>query len=72
MERAKVVLVVLEDGVQQDDVNELVSAFALFRAVKGVARSEADGVFDVEIPRRSHEPLWEAFRRLEIKFEEKP
>ncbi len=66
------ILVVLEDGVDKASGAELANAFALFRNVKGVARSEDDGVFDVYIPREPHEPLWEAFRRLEIRFEEGP
>lgn len=66
------ILVVLEDDVHPDVALKIASAFALFRDVKGVARTEDTGVFDVEIPRLPAEPLWEAFRRLEIKFEERP
>lgn len=66
------IVVVLEDGIHPAYSAELANAFALFRNVKGVARSEDDGVFEVEIPMQPHEPLWEALRRLEIRFEERP
>lgn len=71
VERAKVILVVLKDDVDSDAGGEIASAFALFRGVSGVARTEDDGVFEVEIPRAPAESLWEALRRLEIKFEER-
>ena len=70
--KAKVVVVVLADDVHPSVASELVGAFALFRGVKGVARAEDGGVFEVDVPSEPHEPLWEAFRRLDVKFEERP
>lgn len=71
-EKVKLVLVVLKDDEHPAVIQDLVGAFALFRGVRGVAKDEDGGVFEVEVPREPNEPLWEAFRRLDIKFEERP
>lgn len=66
-EKHRLMVAVLDRTAQS---HEIVSATQLMRGVVGVARAEDDGVFEADVPRGMHEPLWEAFRRLELRFVE--
>lgn len=66
-EQHRLMVLVLDERAQ---THEIVSAAQLMRGVIGVARAEDDGLFITSVPRGNAEPLWEAFRRLELRFVE--
>lgn len=71
-DKVKVAVVVFDEKTHPAVLQEVVGALALFQGVRGVAKAEDGGIYEVDVPREPHEPLWEAFRRLDIKFEERP